>query len=833
VVGDRFLVLDLLGAGGMAHVYTARQLGLDRLVALKVIHPRAARDPRERSRFHSEAAAISHLVHPNIVTVYDFGSTTDGAPYFAMELIEGETVVDAVERARYLPWHRTVGILSQICGGISEAHQRGIIHRDLKPANVMLTRRGELEDWVKVLDFGIAQRLDEPEADDPDASIVLGTPEFIAPEIATGGEADARSDIYALGVLAWYMLTGELPFSAPSIQAVLLKQVHDAPPALADVAEQKIPSGLTMLVHEMLAKSPGDRPQSMDTVAMRLAETMAGPVSGPLGGARASLGGTPAPLGHLVSGPGRATPRMPDTDLDTSSSSPPVPSGDPPPAPGSLEALYQRMVSMESFPAAARHVRDINALVESEESSANDLAHVVLQDYGLTTRLLRWVNSPWFGPFRHPVATVSRAVVLVGFEQVRRMSLGLVFFDAQTAREWSSELQDVAARAYAGGVMARTLAERMKNVPSEEAFLAAMYHPLGRQLVATCLPAEYTTIEAGIQEGIDARTAAEDVVGHDFSAIGRFVARKWGFATPIVDAMKPLSDDPLPLPDGPSEAIHVLAGFADEVCQALIDPSSSAADTRDDNLSAVADRFGDILRIGRGDIGQLIAEAARAHEEFARALELPLDPDPPARSLRGRLRALVEQQPQPTPVRPPRQTDRLTNLLDATIAELDELTEGDFPLGPVFSLVAEGFYQLVGPRRALLCVRDVKRGRMRARYRIGGWREAEVRAFSFPVGAEEDDLFATALRDGQVQVVSAARRPAVQPILPGWFTALLKPEAFALFPLRIGRYAYGMIYAEDEAGAPRLSPGAIAIAGRLIERLDAAVERKRNAHRPR
>ncbi|UQA62499.1 serine/threonine-protein kinase [Polyangium aurulentum] len=223
IVGGRYRITGILGEGGMGRVYTAeQQMGTTvRKVAVKTLLAQYAKDPQVLARFMRECGTVAELEHPNTIKVYDFGQTDTGELYIAMELLNGTSLEDAIAneiaQGRAMSPERVDRILAQVCGSLQEAHDKGIVHRDLKPANIFLTRRAGEEDYVKVLDFGIAKRSERPDSKEQKLTqqgTVLGTPPYMSPEQFRGQELDARSDIYSLAVVAYEMLTGKLPFDA-------------------------------------------------------------------------------------------------------------------------------------------------------------------------------------------------------------------------------------------------------------------------------------------------------------------------------------------------------------------------------------------------------------------------------------------------------------------------------------------------------------------------------------------------------------------------------------------------------------------------------------------
>jgi eukaryotic-like serine/threonine-protein kinase len=218
-VGERYTIKRVLGEGGMGRVYEAERShhGVTQRYAVKTLHPHLSKDPQVLERFQREFRTVAGLKHPSTIKVEDFGQTPDGTLYIAMEFVDGTSVAKELEKGA-MPPERVERIMGQVCGSLAEAHKKGIIHRDLKPENVVLMNVGDEADFVKVLDFGIAARKDKVDAAKEQKltqqGMVLGTPPYMSPEQFMGKELDSRSDIYSLGVMAYEMLTGRLPFDA-------------------------------------------------------------------------------------------------------------------------------------------------------------------------------------------------------------------------------------------------------------------------------------------------------------------------------------------------------------------------------------------------------------------------------------------------------------------------------------------------------------------------------------------------------------------------------------------------------------------------------------------
>jgi serine/threonine-protein kinase len=262
VFADRYELEEVLGTGGMSRVYRARDRLLERAVALKVLHDSHHADAEAIERFRREARAVAQLSHANIVSVIDRGES-DGKQFIVFELVEGESLDDLIGREGRLPVARALELAIEIGRALSFAHEHGIVHRDVKPQNVLLNGDGA----AKVTDFGIARSL---EGDGVTLTgTVLGTSNYIAPEQATGGPVDACTDIYALGVVLFELLTGDVPYKGESFLAVAMRHAHDSVPDLRELRPE-VPERVADAVTRAMAKEPADRFRSMDDFIQEL-----------------------------------------------------------------------------------------------------------------------------------------------------------------------------------------------------------------------------------------------------------------------------------------------------------------------------------------------------------------------------------------------------------------------------------------------------------------------------------------------------------------------------------------------------------------------------------
>ncbi|HWB41950.1 MAG TPA: serine/threonine-protein kinase [Gemmatimonadales bacterium] len=278
VIGNRYLVTELIGAGGMGQVYQAQDVRLQRTAAVKVLHAHLARDPAAVARVMREAANGSRIRNPHVVDISDYGETDQGVPYLAMEFIAGESLRATIQREGRLEPRRAATLLGQIARGLDAAHRLGIVHRDLKPDNLLVYRGEDGAELVKIVDFGISRAVQDERQQLTRTGFVTGTCEYMSPEQVAGGDLDQRSDIYALGLVAFMMLTGSLPFSGATPELAMMARLRESPRSLADA----LPSvrwnpGLQQALDRALAVEASERFDSAGEFARAVGDSVTAP----------------------------------------------------------------------------------------------------------------------------------------------------------------------------------------------------------------------------------------------------------------------------------------------------------------------------------------------------------------------------------------------------------------------------------------------------------------------------------------------------------------------------------------------------------------------------
>jgi serine/threonine protein kinase len=268
VIGDRYKVLSLLGKGGMGSVYRAQHTSLGKIQAIKILKQSALENNTALNRFDIEAKAASSLSHANLVSVHDYGLTSEGAPYLVMDFVEGVSLLDVLQRDGALNSALVIELFEQICDGLAYAHSQGVVHRDIKPSNIILTRTASGAPQIKIVDFGIAKIVSDNSAEHEltQTGEVFGSPMYMSPEQCEGHrEVDARSDIYSVACVMYEALTGYPPFTGANAIQTMYKQINESPSPIDGANRRlRIPPALENVVMRALEKKPSERHQSME-----------------------------------------------------------------------------------------------------------------------------------------------------------------------------------------------------------------------------------------------------------------------------------------------------------------------------------------------------------------------------------------------------------------------------------------------------------------------------------------------------------------------------------------------------------------------------------------
>ncbi len=795
----RFAIVRELGRGAQGAVYLADDQHLERQVALKTVSLEGIDDADPGAVLHTllaEARIVSKLQHPNLVTLHD-ALEERGEPCLVFEYVEGRTLSALIREQGRLAPAQAAKIAHDALLGVACAHAHKVLHRDLKPANVMITAAGV----PRVMDFGIACRTHSGPVRD---GSLAGTPAYMAPEYISEGTFLPASDVFAMGVVLYEMLTGRPPAKGASPIETLNLIVHQAfaPPSSVNPA---VDERLDALVMKALAKDPEERYAGAGEMARAIDEYLAPAATQP--GAEAK---------------------------------------------GTLEFLLRRMRHKSDFPALSSTISAINRVVVSDREPTGVLCSAILKDVSLTSKLLKLVNAAYYAQYGGAISTVSRAVTLLGFEEVRNIAMSLMLLEHLQNKTHAGELRDELLGTYMSGLMARDLARRLGVRDAEEAFICAMMHRLGRLLVLFYLHDEHQAIErlAGAR-GWDEARAAKDVLGMGYEDIGIGVARTWNFPASILDSMRPVAVSAPSAAQFEGERLRMLADLSNSVCDAL---RSGSEEDREQRLKDVVKKYGRATGIGESTVkkvvagslealardgqtlGPLMANSALLGQAHAVAAghSAPVAPAVPGDDTTlvavPATRAAGDEATLVLPVggatadqttqllrpaaagagvaaAPARPAEERRAALSAGVQDIINTLVGKYELNDVLRMMLETIYRGIGFQRVLLCVRDAKRDALRARLGFGEDAEAIIRAgFAVPLNGKRDIFYAAVTQHADICIQDLSDEK-IRRHVPDWYREAIKARGMLLLPIALNGRAVGLVYADvAESAQLRLAP---------------------------
>jgi serine/threonine protein kinase len=763
----RFKLARVLGEGAQGAVYLAQDAHLGRAVAIKTLRLAPLDRVVTVQRLLQEARTVSKLSHPHIVALYDAGES-EGAPYLVFEYVPGETLAQVLGRTAPLPTHRAVAIAIEILEGVAHAHAHGVLHRDLKPANIIFDAAGQ----ARIMDFGISTPMSAPACES-----FAATPLYTAPEYLARGEFLPQSDLYAVGAVLYEMLTGQHAVQGKSVQEILQRVQRDEPLPPSRHAPA-VDEQLDALVLRALAKRPDLRFASAREMVEQLQAWLAPP------------------------------PATPPTEVNQST----------------IEFLLRRMHVKSEFPALSETIRSINRIAASDKESAGTLARVILKDFALTNRLLKRVNAATYGQYGK-VSTISRAVVIVGFEVVRSMAVTLLFLDHLQNKAQAGGLKEDVVGSLFSGLLARQIAGGDDLRDSEELFICAIYQNLGRLLATYYFYEESQEIERLMaSKSLSEARASNQVLGVSYEQLGIEIAKSWNFPERIVHSMGKLGAGKVPAAKTLDDRVRVIANLADEL---RVLTTSTPAEETDRRLNQLGERYASCLRLDAADLKRITQAAVLEITKEASFYNLDINNSGalrqarhwgtrsgmdsiPAGSVPGLdkgLESLAESDLEKTlvdreskvldgtPVSSGGKPSNAVAILSAGVQDITNTLVSDYKLNDLLNMVMETMYRGMGFTRVLLAVRDARSGLIVGRFALGEDSDALLRQFSFPL-AGNPDLFRLAVAKGRDILISDAHAEKLHAQLPEWYRTHVHAPAFVLFPILVGTNPVGLIYAD-------------------------------------
>lgn len=736
----RFKVIRQLGHGSQGVVYLAADTRLERHVAIKTLHIDKA-NPKIREQLIKEALTVSKLQHPNIITLYEAGEHA-GKPFLVFELVDGTSLREHLMQHVKLSAKDSIHIMKDVLSAIAYAHERGVIHRDLNPLNIMLANR----DKPRVMDFGIATLLGKRDDDG-----VWGTMRYMSPEQCENKQVTAASDIFSLGLILFEMLTGK-PFAQADNKFAIINKILNE--------EVALPNNIDPALHPILKKALAKEPEARYADANEMRQDL---------------------LTHLEN----IAPDISNKAANDSHGS-------------TLQFLLRRMELKKDFPTLSHQIVEVSQKAKADsEFSTNALTNAILKDYSLSTKLLRLVNSPLYGQYGGRISTISRAVTILGFEEVRNAALGLVLLDHLKDKNQASSLREASIASLMSGNIANGLAQKMKIRDSEEAYVCAMFHKLGKLLAIYYFPDEMEAINDMVkQKNVKEDFAAKTVLGVGFDEIGIAVGETWQLPAAIIDSMHSLPAGELKKALSQSDTLKHITGFSNEYCELI---NHTGAHERQQAFENLALRYSNTMSISRGQMEEILGNAMDEMEKYAKLVNLDLKASPIFKKAGKWSEHPAEKSSTSTSAAPEtvlsenaqRQEDLIQSIQEIT----DAIVEGA-SINDVLLMVMETIYRSFSFQRVMFCLINKSRTSLNARFGFGRDVETLIQRLSIPLGGDRD-IFNQSLKQCRDMIIEDVNAKSCQDYLPKWYRDEFSRTSMLVYPIVIKNVPMGLLYMDS------------------------------------
>ena len=521
-----------------------------------------------------EARTVSKLQHPNIIPIYEVGEH-QGKPYLVFEYVDGISLRDLIKKNGTLITYDAIKLMIQILDGIACAHREGVVHRDLSPSNILINKN----DVPRIMDFGISIITGDQSNSKQD---MAGTLSYMSPEHFSKTPLDSRSDIFALGLIFYEMLVGHPAIDADNHFAAMYKIAYE-PILLPSLENPTVDKTLDTIISKAIEKDPDLRYADALDMKKELDEYLAVNESN-----------------EIIQSESRHNP--------------------------TLDFLILRMRNKPDFPTFSHNIIEINqktSIKEKNSTSASQLANAITMDFALTNKLLRLVNSTFYGNLTEEVTTVSRAVVILGFEQIRHAATSLMFFDHLKSKTQSKELKDATISSLLSGLMAKDIAKLAGMQDMEESFICAILHNLGKHLVIFYFSEEYNQInDLMVKKGLDEKVASRSILGITYEDLGVGVARVWKFPEVIVGSMKSTWKEKGKNPQTDTDMLGCLSYYVNAlpfiVCNTL-------GKERENDLNGLFSRFKENFNIPQSKVISLLESAFEKIKNYSHILNISIE----------------------------------------------------------------------------------------------------------------------------------------------------------------------------------------------------------------
>ncbi len=770
----RFNKVRVLGKGTQGVVHLAVDPVLQRNVAIKSLHFSDMNNAVDtKNRLLKEARTISKMVHPNIVSIYEAGEDEKQNPYLVFEYVSGQLLSDVMKKKGVMPVKDALALLKPVIEAISYADQQSIIHCDLKPANILIND----ENIPKVMDFGIARVLSGQKSK---TDGFFGTPRYMPPEYIRKQTITASNDSYALGIILYEMLTGQSVFVARDIKQIITKVLNDSLP-LPSKLNSDIDAHFESILLKAIDKKVDNRYHSTTEFNAAIDEYL----------------------------------ESQGANVNRSSKA----------QDATIEFLLRRMKRKKDFPALSESLFKINKIVDEDEKGFDALAGAIVEDFALTNKILKIVNSAYYRRSGGEVKTISRAVMMLGFDAIRSIAVSLILIDHLHDKSQAKQLKDRVISSLYSGVFAKNLADKSQLIKKEEVFLSGIFHNLGKLLAIFYFNEESIEIDKLVEdEKISEEAAAVQVLGVPYHQLGTAIAKEWELPHYIVNTINPYNKkvNSKRLQLNEEEKMHAISSLSSELTH-LIENNSDSGDWRkkavklwrqytpqlnlnDHDLMSLADQakedlvdLNSILNINmsKASIIQGLDNEEEQNTQSAVLTEKTLVLDNAQEGTEKLSQEKANELTSKDKISDVLIRDENRNpeaILKAGIDDISAMLTEDYSVSDIFRLCLEVMHRAFQFDHAVVCMVNHKKKLMEGRFGFG-INNTFLEQFQFSM-KYKPDVFHLALEKGVDVFIADTQDEKILKKIPAWYQQIIEAESFIVLPVLVKKKAIGLFYGD-------------------------------------
>jgi len=771
----RFNVIRELGRGTQGVVHLGIDPVLQRNVAIKTLHIDPEHAFNTRELLLKEARTISKMVHPNIVSIYEAGEDEQQQPYLVFEYVSGQLLSDLMKKSSFMTVKKALEYIKPAIEAMSEAAEKNIIHCDLKPSNILIND----ENIPKVMDFGIARVMSKQKTR---SNGFFGTPRYMPPEYIREQVISTSNDSYALGIILYEMLTGKSAFNGSNIKQIIQSVLNDklaAPSRLNNDIDAQFES----ILLKAIDKNPDNRYQSAIELNAALDE-------------------------YLERNENKVS--LSSKKMDAT-----------------IEFLLRRMKRKKDFPALSESLFKINTIIDEDNKGFDELANAIVEDFSLTNKILKIVNSAYYRRSGGEVKTISHAVMLLGFDAIRSIAVSLILIDHLHDKSQAKQLRDQVVSCLYSGVFAKNLAEKSSIRNREEVFLSGVFHNLGKLLSIFYFNEEYLEIEAIIKnENSNDEDASAKVLGISYNQLGTAIAKEWELPHYIINTITPFntktSSRRLQLNN--EEKLHAISSLSNELTH-LIEQEDDVhwrqravklwreytpqLNLNDRDLITLADQAKEDLV----DLNSIL-NINMSKASIIQGMEANHEKTP--KNAVAELQQTVLESAQLTAPDESQQEGHLSveDILNKGINNISIMLTGDYSVTKIFELGLDIIYEAFEFDHAVMCMVNTQQKIMEGKY-AHGLNNAFLNQFRF-VLQYKPDVFHLALEKGMDIFIADRNGTKIVKKIPPWYQQIIDAETFIVFPVMLKNKPIGLFYGDCfKSGQLSIKPGQLKLVQKI------------------